>query len=63
MANGKQAKKQPEPAARSTPSEDDIRRRAYEILLERGSRPGTALDDWLKAKAELEQVKLLPVSD
>lgn len=61
MANSKRATKQPEPSVRSIPSEDEIRKRAYEIYLERGSRPGSALEDWLKAKAELEQVRLLPI--
>ncbi len=61
MANHKRATKQPEPPLRSIPSEDEIRKRAYEIYLERGSRPGSALEDWLKAKAELEQARLLPV--
>jgi hypothetical protein len=32
---------------------DDIRFRAYEIYLERGSEPGRDLDDWLKAEMEL----------
>ncbi len=32
----------------------DIRRRAYEIYLERGEQPGRELDDWLQAERELE---------
>ena len=32
----------------------EIRRRAYEIYLERGEQPGTELDDWLQAERELE---------
>ena len=35
--------------------EEDIRRRAYEIYLERGGQPGSALDDWLRAEKELEE--------
>jgi hypothetical protein len=31
---------------------EDIRRRAYEIYLERGEQPGRALDDWLQAELE-----------
>jgi len=34
--------------------DEDIRRRAYEIYLERGSEPGRELDDWLQAERELE---------
>lgn len=30
-----------------------IRRRAYEIYLERGSEPGRELEDWLQAEREL----------
>jgi hypothetical protein len=34
---------------------EDIRRRAYEIYLERGQQPDTELDDWLQAEREIEQ--------
>jgi len=37
-----------------TPSCEQIRLRAYEIYLERGSLPGNELDDWLQAERELE---------
>src|ERR1700736_487650 len=33
--------------------DEDIRRRAYEIYLERGEQPGGELDDWLQAEREL----------
>jgi hypothetical protein len=33
---------------------EEIRRRAYEIYLQRGERPGHDLDDWLQAECELE---------
>src|SRR5258708_26586762 len=32
---------------------DKIRRRAYEMYLERGSEPGRELEDWLQAEREL----------
>jgi hypothetical protein len=35
--------------------DEEIRRRAYEIYLERGEHPGGELDDWLQAERELEQ--------
>jgi hypothetical protein len=35
------------------PNCEDIRRRAYEVYLERGSLPGNELDDWLQAEREL----------
>ena len=31
--------------------DENIRRRAYEICLERGGQPGRELDDWLKPSA------------
>ena len=37
-----------------TPSCEEIRLRAYEIYLERGSHPGNELDDWLQAEHELD---------
>jgi hypothetical protein len=38
--------------------DDEIRRRAYEIYLERGEQQGCELDDWLKAERELESAVL-----
>jgi len=38
--------------ATAEPLEILIRRRAYELYLERGSRPGDPLDDWLQAERE-----------
>jgi hypothetical protein len=37
------------------PSEDEIRKRAYEIYLSRKDGPGNEVDDWLKAEAELKE--------
>jgi hypothetical protein len=34
-------------------TEQEIRRRAYEIFLERGAKPGDELSDWLQAEREL----------
>jgi hypothetical protein len=42
------------PVGNSAPDEE-IRRRAYEIYLERGEQPGRELDDWLQAGRELER--------
>jgi hypothetical protein len=39
--------------------DEDIRRRAYEIYLERGEQPGGELDDWLQAERELKRGHLL----
>jgi hypothetical protein len=35
--------------------DEEIRRRAYQIYLERGGQPGRELDDWLQAERELKQ--------
>ena len=34
---------------------EEIRRRTYEIYLERGEQPGRELDDWLQAERELKR--------
>ncbi len=47
IANGK-------PVEVRHPSEDEIRRRAYEIYVERGGTPGHELDDWTQAERELQ---------
>jgi hypothetical protein len=33
--------------------EEQIRRRAHELSLQRGDQPGSALDDWLQAEDEI----------
>ena len=35
------------------PTVEQIRRRAYEIYLQRGGQPGHEVDDWLQAEYEL----------
>jgi hypothetical protein len=37
----------------STITEDDVRRRAYELYLERGNNPGDEVSDWLQAERAL----------
>jgi hypothetical protein len=37
-----------------TISEDDVRRRAHEIYLKRGTNPGDEVGDWLQAERELQ---------
>jgi hypothetical protein len=39
------------------PTEDDIRRRAYERYLERGGGHGTDFEDWLEAEREIRNRK------
>jgi hypothetical protein len=45
-------------SANHAPSHEEIRRRAYEIYLERNGLPGDELDDWLRAERELQKVAL-----
>jgi Protein of unknown function (DUF2934) len=45
-------------SANHAPSHEEIRRRAYEIYLERDGHPGDELDDWLRAERELQKVAL-----
>ena len=40
--------------AESPARDEEIRRRAYEIYLERGGQAGRDLDDWLQAEHELK---------
>jgi Protein of unknown function (DUF2934) len=50
---------QAENASRNhAPSHQEIRRRAYEIYLERNGLPGDELDDWLRAERELQKIAL-----
>ena len=39
----------------SSPSEEDIRLRAYQRYLERGGGHGMEFEDWLEAERELEK--------
>jgi Protein of unknown function (DUF2934) len=44
-----------EPGLDALPLEEQIRRRAHARYLERGAKPGSALDDWLQAEQEILQ--------
>ncbi len=51
-------KKRKQPAANTvaesnTNAEENIRHRAYQLYEERGREDGRALDDWLRAEAEV----------
>jgi hypothetical protein len=37
--------------------EERIRRRAYELYVQRGSQSGSALDDWLQAEKEIRRAE------
>ena len=42
-------------SANNAPSREEIRRRAYEIYLQRDGFGGNELDDWLQAETELRR--------
>jgi transposase len=42
-------------SVRNSARDEEIRRRAYLIYLERGQQPGRELDDWLQAERELKR--------
>ena len=41
------------PRNRTTPSHDDVARRAYELFQARGGEPGRDVEHWLDAEREL----------
>jgi DUF2934 family protein len=44
-----------EQSARKAPTPEEIRKRAFEIHIERGGIHGCDLDDWLRAEHELKE--------
>jgi Protein of unknown function (DUF2934) len=46
-------------SVRNSAHDEEIRRGAYLIYLERGQQPGRELDDWLRAERELKRGMLL----
>jgi len=45
-------------SANQAVNHSEIKRRAYEIYLERGGLPGRELEDWLQAEYELQNAAL-----
>jgi len=41
----------------SLPLEERVRRRAYELYVQRGNESGSELDDWLQAEEEIRRAK------
>jgi hypothetical protein len=46
-----------EPPSETLPLEERIRRRAYELYVQRGYQSGSELDDWLQAEEEIRRAK------
>jgi hypothetical protein len=57
LVAGEPMKATPAPTASASPSPEDIARRAYEIYEREGRQPGTELQNWLRAEAELDLSK------
>jgi DUF2934 family protein len=58
QARPKTRRSQPPSASTGAgPTEDDIRRRAYQRYLDRGGDHGTDFEDWLAAERELKSSK------
>ena len=53
MAEKKEAKQPSGIEEKRSPTEDEIRTRAYEIYCARNGGPGSDVNDWLKAESEL----------
>jgi hypothetical protein len=45
------------PPSETLSLEERIRRRAYELYLQRGNQSGSELDDWLQAEEEILQAE------
>ena len=49
------ARRVKEPQSETLPLEERIRRRAYELYVQRGNQSGSELDDWLRAEEEIRR--------
>jgi hypothetical protein len=54
MAAPAPAKERPK---KTLPLEERIRRRAYELYVQRGNESGSELDDWLQAEEEIRRAQ------
>ena len=45
------------PPTETLPLEERIRRRAYELYVQRGNESGSELDDWLQAEEEIRRAE------
>ena len=43
--------------------EERVRRRAFELYVERGNESGSELDDWLQAEEEIQRAEELAVGE
>jgi hypothetical protein len=45
------------PSIKTLPLEECIRRRAYELYVQRGNQSGSELDDWFQAEEEIRRAQ------
>ena len=45
------------PAIETLSLEEQVRRRAYELYIQRGNESGSELDDWLQAEEEISRAE------
>jgi hypothetical protein len=45
------------PSIETLPLEERVRRRAYELYVQRGNESGSELDDWLQAEEEMQRAE------
>lgn len=57
MAAKKDVKEELLSQSGSEPTEDEIRKRVYEIRLARSGGPGNEIDDWPNDEAELKEAR------
>jgi hypothetical protein len=50
-------------AINNSPTEDQIRTRAYQIYLQRGAQSNHEIDDWLQAEYELMQLPIRRIAE
>ena len=46
-----------EPASETIPLEERVRRRTYELYVQRGNQSGSEYDDWLQAEDEIRRAQ------
>jgi hypothetical protein len=46
-----------EPPIETLPLEERVRRRAYELYVQRGNQSGSEFDDWLQAEEEIRRAE------
>jgi hypothetical protein len=46
-----------DPVPEKLPLDERVRRRAYELYVQRGNESGSELDDWLQAEEEIRTIE------